>query len=155
MTNVTRTELEALSKEELIDRLLTEQRRRRQQQRRLVLTGFVLALLVVGLFSFRAVTRWRTRPTYEPIQGWMNIPHIARAYDVPPRVLAEALGLPPDHPDRRPIEVIAKEQDRDLDLVIALLNDAIRKATPPDRRPPPAGTTTTVLNPSSTQTPTP
>jgi hypothetical protein len=150
MTKQTQAELEALSKEEIIERVLHDQQQRKRQQRRLLLVGVVTVLLVVGFFSWRAITRWRDRPTLEPIQSWMNIPHIARAYDVPPHLLAEALGLPPESPDRRPIQVIAEEQDRDVDLVIAILNDAIRKAKPAGWQPPresntPSGAITTTL----------
>jgi hypothetical protein len=63
----------------------------------------------------------------------MSIGYIAHSYRVPPWVLRQALGLPAktNGPDRRPIREIAREQNRPVNEVIAILQDAIVHARPP------------------------
>jgi hypothetical protein len=97
-----------------------------------VVFAFLLVLSFTGLFAVRTVRRtiyWRHHRD-EPIRPWMNIGYIAHSYRVPPWVLSSALGLPPK-PDRRPIRAIAREQNRSVDEVIAVLEDAIVHARPP------------------------
>jgi hypothetical protein len=67
----------------------------------------------------------------------MNIPYIAHAYHVPPDVVHQALGLPPGHPDRRPLWQIAREQGRSPNELIKNVTTAINQARPP--RPPTPG----------------
>jgi hypothetical protein len=88
--------------------------------------AFVLVTLLTINFALRGVQggrRLRTRPD-EPIQAWMNIGHIAHSYHVPPDVLHEALGLPPE-PDRRPLRAIAAAQGETTDALIARIEKAI------------------------------
>lgn len=105
--------------------------------RKLVL---IIALIVVGLLtanfairSFGHAQRLRARAD-EPIQGWMNVPYIARSYRVPPDIVASAIGLTPQQRDRRPLWQIAQEQGRSPDTLIAAIKTAIerdRAAHPP------------------------
>lgn len=98
----------------------------------LVLLAFVLAVSLTGLFAVRTVRRavyWHHHQD-EPIRPWMNLGYIAHSYRVPPWVLSEALGLPPK-PDRRPIRVIAREQNRSVAEVTTILQNAIVHARPP------------------------
>ena len=60
----------------------------------------------------------------------MNIGYVAHSYRVPPHVLHQALGLPPK-PDKRPLRRIAKAQNRTMDEVRAILQDAIIQARQP------------------------
>lgn len=69
------------------------------------------------------------------IRPWRNLRYIAHSYRVPPDVLNEALGLPPE-PDRRPIREIARDQNRSVEEVIAILEEAIVHSRPP--YPPPS-----------------
>jgi hypothetical protein len=101
----------------------------------LVLLAFVLVVSFTGLFAVRTVRRaiyWHYHQD-EPIRPWMSIGYIAHSYSVPPWVLRQALGLPANTkgPDRRPIREIAREQNRTVDEVIAILQDAIVHARPP------------------------
>src|SRR6478672_8541406 len=92
----------------------------------LLAIGFLLVLSITGIFAVRTVRRaiyWRTHRD-EQIRPWMNLGYISHSYRVPPWVLSEALDLPPG-PDRRPIREIAREQNRSVDQVIAVLQDAI------------------------------
>jgi len=98
----------------------------------LVVLAFVLVVSVTALFAVRTVRRaiyWHYHQD-ETIRPWMNLGYIAHSYSVPPWVLSQALGLPPK-PDRRPIREIAREQNRSVDEVIAILQDAIVHARPP------------------------
>jgi hypothetical protein len=108
----------------------------------LVVLAFVLVVSFTGIFAVRTVRRaiyWHYHQD-EPIRPWMSLGYIAHSYSVPPWVLHQALGLPPKpgRPDRRPIRDIAREQNRSVDEVIAILQDAIVHSRPPYPRPPDA-----------------
>ena len=113
-------------------------------QKWIVLGALVLAVLVTGLFAVRTVRRamyWRAHRE-EVIRPWMSITYIAHSYRVPPHVLYQALGIPPQAHDRRPLKQIAREQNRSVDEVISVLRDAITReranhpgAPPPGRSP--------------------
>jgi hypothetical protein len=108
-----------------------------QRKRLLLIAIFAVALVVTVIFGVRFVRRVLSPPDREPIRGWQNIPYIARAYRVNPNELHVALGLTPGQPDRRPIEEIAKSQNRPLDEVIQTLQKRIEEIAPgpPRRRP--------------------
>ena len=109
-------------------------------QQWLVLTLFLAALVVAGLFGVRAVRRaayWRSHRDV-PIRPWMSVPYVAHSYRVPPRVLYEAVGLRPQPPpDRRPLRLIAREQKRPVGELISELQQAIARERA-SRPPPPA-----------------
>jgi hypothetical protein len=108
-------------------------------QQWLVLIAFVLVLAFTGLYAARTIREaryWRNHRD-EPIRGWMTIGYVAHSYHVPPYILAQALGLPHRPPDRRPLREIAREQNRSMDEVQAILQDAITHARPPYPPPPP------------------
>jgi len=97
-----------------------------------VAAALVLALGFTGLHAFRVVNSaiyWNNNRD-EPIQGWMNIGFVAHSYHVPPPILYQAIGLPPK-PDKRPLRIIAKAQNRSLGAVRAILQNAIVHARPP------------------------
>ncbi|HEY3475043.1 MAG TPA: hypothetical protein VGK56_10570 [Anaerolineales bacterium] len=57
------------------------------------------------------------------------MPHIAHSHRVPPRILFQAIGVPPGSPpDRRPIREIARDQGRPVEELMSELNEAIRSA---------------------------
>lgn len=108
-------------------------------QQRLVLIAFLFVIWFTGLHAFRFVRDaiyWHYHQD-EQIRGWMNIDYVAHSYRVPPHILYQALGLPHRPPDRRPLSEIAREQNRSMDEVRALLQDAIVHARPPYPPPPP------------------
>ena len=103
--------------------------RRLGWQQWLVLSLFLLALVVAGLFGVRAVRRaayWRSHRDVV-IRPWMSVPYVAHSYRVPPNVLYEAIGIPLQSHDRRPIRDIAREQNRSVEEVIATLQNAIAR----------------------------
>jgi hypothetical protein len=109
-------------------------------QQWLVLTLFLAALVVAGLFGVRAVRHavyWSLHRDV-PIREWMTVPYVAHSYRVPPRVLYETLGINPSHPhDKRPLRVIAREQNRPVEEIISELQDTIARERA-SRPPPPA-----------------
>ena len=101
--------------------------------------AFLVALAITSMFAMRAMrAASHLRGGDEPIRPWMSVPYIAHAYGVPRPILFEALGIPPDQRDRRPIMRIAREQGRPVDLVIGDLMAAIRtyRLPPPPPVPP-------------------
>ncbi len=104
--------------------------------------AFGLALMMTGLFTVRAVHRFShlRSGADEPIRPWMNVPYIARAYGVPPEILFDALGIAPENEKRRPrpIEAIARSQNRPVSLLIDELQMAIDRyhLPPPPPSPP-------------------
>jgi hypothetical protein len=110
-------------------------------QKWIVLGALALVVLVTGLFAVRTVRRamyWRAHHD-EVIRPWMSIPYVAHSYRVPPHVLYQALGIPSQLHDRRPLKQIAREQNRPVDGMISVLHDAIAgdRANHPPAAPPP------------------
>jgi hypothetical protein len=96
---------------------------------KLILGVFLVALLFTGYQVFRTVRQtiaWREQRN-ETIQGWMRIDNLARAHNVPPLALYEALGLPPDSSDKRTLFEIARSQNRSMEEIKTLLQNAIIK----------------------------
>jgi hypothetical protein len=88
-----------------------------KMQRALVTTLIILGVMFVGFFGLRTLRAFkefrghRPPPPFGPadfqqeaetdvelIRDWMTIPYIARMYQVPPKILFEALDIP--HRDR-------------------------------------------------------
>jgi len=116
---------------------LRDSDRQRFARRRFVIGGIlVFLLLFTGYFGWHTVQRaryWREHKD-EPIRAWMTIGYIAHSYHVPPPVLKQALGLPANVPDKRPLARIAHEQNRPVEELISLLNETIeaeRQQKPP------------------------
>ena len=110
-----------------------------RSRRRLLGLMFLVALAITIFFGIRAyqqATQLRSQ-TDEPIRPWMNVSYIAHSYDVPQDVLYEALGLPTDRPDPRPVGEIARDEGRCFEEVRAVLLEAIREAHGPPTPPPP------------------
>ena len=105
----------------------------------LVLAAFLFIIGFTGLHAFRFVrdaVYWSYHRD-EEIRGWMPVGYVAHSYRVPPHVLYQALGLPHKPPDKRPLREIARAQNRSMDEVKAVLQDAIVHARPPYPPPPP------------------
>lgn len=106
---------------------------------RLVLAAFIFFIgftLHHAFYFVRDAIYWRYHRD-EQIQGWMDVGYVAHSYNVPPHVLFIALGLPHKPPDRRPLSEIARAQNRSMDEVRSILQDAIVHARPPYPPPPP------------------
>ncbi len=100
--------------------------------------GFIISLALVVIFTIRGLHAVSRGPVGEPIRPWMSVPYIAHSYRVPPRVLFQALGLPGDRRDWRPIATIAREQNRPVQDVIQILYRTVLENNPAFIPPTPA-----------------
>ncbi|MBN8809306.1 MAG: hypothetical protein J0I47_13875 [Sphingomonas sp.] len=116
--------------------------------RALLIAAFVAALAFTGYHVARVTydTIYWSQHRDEPIQRWMTLGYVAHSYHVPPHILHQALGLPPD-PDHRPIGRIAHDRGTTVAAIAVKLTDAIVHVRPP--YPPPGPP------PRPTATPTP
>jgi hypothetical protein len=110
-------------------------------QKWIVLVAFALVVVATGVFAVRTVRRamyWCLHHD-EVIRPWMSVPYVAHSYHIPPHILYQALGIPPQPHDRRPLKQIAREHKRSVDEVITVLHEAIarERATHPTGAPPP------------------
>ncbi len=107
----------------------------------LIVAAFLLVLVFTVFHAFRAVRHavYWSHHRDEPIHAWMSVGYVARSYHVPPRVLYDALGLQHTPHDKKPIRQIAREQNRTVREVIAVLEDAIARARQPESSPSPSG----------------
>ena len=102
-----------------------------------ILFVFVLGFTGLQVFrTFRHATYWRHHQD-DPIRAWMTVGHVAHSYRVPPHVLYQALGLSAKPPDKRPLHLIAKSQNRSFDQIRTILEDAIAQARQSYPTPPP------------------
>ena len=93
----------------------------------LILIAFVLAASFAGIFVARTVRHalYWSRHRDEAIRPWMSVGYVAHSYSVPPDVLYRAINLNPVPHDRRPLRLIAKEQNRPVEAVTADLEKTI------------------------------
>jgi hypothetical protein len=110
-------------------------------QKWIAVVAFALVVVATGVFAVRTVRRamyWRLHRD-EVIRPWMTIPYVAHSYGVPPHILYQALGIPPQLHDRRPLKQIARAHNRSVDEVITVLHEAIarERATHPTGATPP------------------
>jgi hypothetical protein len=110
----------------------------RPETRAGLIVALVAVMLLTAYFVVRLVLDSQRLVEGEdgPIREWMTISLIAHNYDVPPELINEAIGLPPEAQDPRPIGVIAEEQGRDPDELIRAIAEAIDAARPGEPPPP-------------------
>src|SRR5437660_12918498 len=93
----------------------------------IAIAALILVVMVTGLFAVRTFRRaiyWRMHRA-AVIRPWMSLPYVAHSYRVPPHVLYDAQEV--EHPphDRRPVQQLAKEQNRPVNDLIKALSHAI------------------------------
>lgn len=107
---------------------------RMAQHRKIIRKGLkaLLVAAVIGMVFFAlrltiATSVWHMPPTpQDPIAGWMTARYIAKSWDVPPEVVAQALALEMDGTGRRvTLAELAAEQGTDVDTLIGNLRAAI------------------------------
>lgn len=115
----------------------------RSKLRILVLFLIGIGLILVGLYSIRALHAYREVRGHRPppdlllepppretdvelIRDWMTIPYIAKMYDVPPDVLYTALALSPEgNQDKNLRQLSRKYFPRERGLVEARIKASI------------------------------
>lgn len=115
--------------------------------------GLVASLVLIVVFSMRAVRFAPHRMVDEPIRPWMTLSYVAHSYRVPSYVLFEALDIPYVSHDRRPLLRIARELNIPVDQVISRLQQAIIHSRPPYPTPLPFPSATPTFQAEPTTTP--
>lgn len=96
---------------------------------RLLLIAFMMASLVAAVMGGRAVVsalRWsEVERRDHPIADWMSPRYVARSWDVPPDVVAEALGVEPGSAKGKNIKELADESEIPVEVMIQAVIDAI------------------------------
>ncbi len=109
-----------------------------KQQRVLLFVALAATLATAGVLIFhtvrhakqviRTVRQVRHTGEGEALRPWMTIPYIARSHRVPPKVLYDAIGNPPERHRAWPISRIARQQHRTIEELIGQLDNAIARA---------------------------
>lgn len=128
-------------------------------QRALVLGLIVIGVLLAGFFGLRAVFAFREFRRHGPpplpplealsqqeaetdvelIRDWMTVPYISQTYQVHPRVIFEALGIPPRGNEEKSLAQLNEEFfPQSPGLVIELVKAVIRANLPVPTPVPPA-----------------
>jgi hypothetical protein len=106
--------------------------------------GFCLAITATFFFGYRAGrTARHIHWQNEPIQPWMSVHFVAHTYHTRSELLFQAIHVPPNPRDRRPIRDIARAEKlpvaeliRDLRNAIANANHPGSEAAPPSAKAP-------------------
>jgi hypothetical protein len=102
-----------------------------QRPSRLLILAVAFCVAIAGtfIFAYRAGRHaHRLRWENEPMRPWMSVPFIAHTHHVPATALFQAIGIPPQQRDRRPLRKIAREQNRSVDDLIRTLEGALASA---------------------------
>ena len=134
------------------------------RQRLLVTVLIGLGIVTVGFFGLRAFFAFREFRRHGPpplppfeaqqvetdvelIRDWMTIPYISRMYQVPPKVLFDAVGIPPKGNAEKNLAQLNEEFQPDKPgIVLEVVKAAVAAHQPPPTAdtpptPPPAPTT--------------
>ena len=94
-----------------------------------LVVALIVVLAAAGLQTLHTVRHFmHAYRASEPLRPWMSIPYIAHSHRVPTHVLYQALGLPADRHDHRPIGRIARQQGKPVGALIEDLQNAIAQA---------------------------
>lgn len=97
-----------------------------RRQTLLLVAAFCLAIGATFFFGYRAGrTARHIRQRNEPIKAWMSVPFIAHTYHVREAVLFQAIGVPPNPRDHRPVRDIARAEKLPSAELIRELKNAI------------------------------
>ena len=94
----------------------------------ILVLALVLAIAVTFVFGVRVGRHARRmRWQNEPIHSWMSLPFIAHTHHVPVKALCEAIGVPFQEHDRRPVRAIARAENKPAADLIRELESAVAK----------------------------
>ncbi len=101
---------------------------------RALFVGFALAVALTLFFAVRFAVfalHWSDPAhRHEPPEAWMTPNYIAHSWQVDPRDLGRALGLPPDHGRRPTLADIAAARGVPLEQVLAELQAYLDRMAP-------------------------
>ena len=119
-------------------------------RQRALITGFILfGIVIVGFFGLRTVHAFRKFRGHHPpplppaesqqietdvdlIRDWMTIPYISRTYQVPRKLLFDALGIPPRGNEEKSLAQLNEEYSPQAPgIVMEVVKAAIRANQPP------------------------
>jgi hypothetical protein len=105
-----------------------------RRQTLLLVAAFFLAIAATFFFGYRAgrtareIRRHNDRQRNEPIRAWMSVPFVAHTYHIPEPVLFQAIHVPPNPRDHRPIRDIARAEKLPSAELIRELEKAVASA---------------------------
>ncbi len=111
------------------------------KQRKFVTGLIVIGLLIIVFFGLRTVRAYRELHGHRPpppfatkpvetdvrfIRDWMTIPFVSKMYHVPPEILFEALGIPPQGNQEKSLKQLNEEYFAQAEgLVLEMVKAAI------------------------------
>lgn len=92
----------------------------------------MLAICLAGFFGIRSVSQfiyWSDPARQDQsLAGWMTPRYVGRSYDIPPEIVIEALGLPPQGPPRRvSLETLSEENGISLNDMQAQIDAVVAR----------------------------
>ena len=115
---------------------------RPRRQTVLLVLGFCLAIAATFFFGYRAgrvarhIRRQGDTLQSEPIKPWMSVPYIAHTHRIREDLLFQAIRVPPNPRDHRPIRDIARAENIPVaDLMRDLRNAVLQAQHAPGRAP--------------------
>ena len=118
------------------------------KQRTVIIGLIIIGILLAGFFGFRALHAFREfrghrPPPFAPaeaqsvetdvelIRDWMTVPYIARTYQIHPKFLFDAIGIPPKGNDEKSLSQLNDEFfPQTPEVVIEVVKAAIRAHQP-------------------------
>ena len=126
------------------------------RQRTLIVSLLVLGILFAGYFGMRSLRAFREFRGHRPppfpaaaeslpiesdpdlIRDWMTIPYISVTYGLHPKVLYQALEIPPRGNEEKSLEELNAEYYPEAPgIVVERIKAAVRENQPPPTAPPP------------------
>ena len=121
------------------------------RQRALIASLIFIGIVSVAFFGFRTFSAFRKFRGHGPpplppaesqqietdvnlIRDWMTIPYISRTYQVPQKLLFDALGIPSRGNEEKSLAQLNEEYSPQAPgIVLEVVRAAIRAHQPPDR----------------------
>ncbi|MCA0206583.1 MAG: hypothetical protein LCH92_19750 [Proteobacteria bacterium] len=95
----------------------------------LLRAGFALALVGTLYFGIRVAMGafYWSDPAHrdQVIEGWMPLGYVGRSWNVPREVMMEIAGITPDGRPRRSLEMIARDENIPLPVLIERIQSGI------------------------------
>jgi hypothetical protein len=116
------------------------------KQRNFVVGLIIIGLLIIVFFGLRTVRAFREFHGHRPpppfatkpaetdadlIRDWMTIPFLSKMYHVPPSVIFDSLGIPPQSNQEKSLKQLNEEYyPQTPGIVLEMVKAAVRAALP-------------------------